>query len=102
MSQQYKIWLHDVGFVDIQETIIRVPANPWPDNEDLKQVGQWTLADAVQGIEGLSLRILGKGLGMPVSDILQLSAQVKKDLSDRKHRFSWTLYVTRSTHESTD
>lgn len=88
---KYKQWLHEVGFVDIKETIIRAPANPWPDDADLKNVGKWTLADAIQGIEAMSLRVLGNGLEMSVPEILQLVAQVKKDLSDTRHRFYWTM-----------
>lgn len=71
--------------------MIRVPANPWPDDPELKTVGRWSLSGSIQGVEAVSLRILGKGLGMPVSEILQLVAQVKKDLSNRKHRFYWTM-----------
>ncbi|KAK6070845.1 methyltransferase domain-containing protein [Seiridium cupressi] len=91
--QYYKQWLQDVGFIDIKETIIQVPGNPWPDDADLKDVGKWALADTNQGIEGLSLRILANGLGMPVSEILQLVAQVKTDMSDTRHRFYWTMRV---------
>lgn len=89
--QHYKQWLHEIGFVDIREVIIHVPANPWPVDKDMKDVGTWTLAGAMQGIEGMSLRILGNGLGMVVPEIRQLVAQVKKDLSDRRHRFYWTM-----------
>ncbi|KAH6657408.1 S-adenosyl-L-methionine-dependent methyltransferase [Truncatella angustata] len=93
VPSSYKEWLQEVGFVDIKETIIRAPSNPWHEDADLRDVGQWTLANSVQVVEGLSLRILGNGLGMSVPEILQLSAQVKKDLSDRRHRFWWTFRV---------
>ncbi|KAK6214103.1 hypothetical protein LQW54_004705 [Pestalotiopsis sp. IQ-011] len=92
-TQHYKNWLVEVGFTDVKEVVIRVPANPWPDDPELKNVGRWSLSGSIQGVEAVSLRILGKGLGMPVSEILQLVAQVKKDLSNRKHRFYWTMRV---------
>jgi hypothetical protein len=90
VAQKYKHWLKEQGFVDVTEKVIFAPGNTWP-NEDaaLQNIGKWMSATALQGIEGLSLRILHQGLGMPIEDIHELVAQVKKDILNRNIHFFW-------------
>ncbi|KAI0130469.1 S-adenosyl-L-methionine-dependent methyltransferase [Xylariales sp. AK1849] len=93
VAQKYKEWLMEAGFVNVTERIIQVPGNTWPGDLRLKSMGQWTLADALQGIEGVSLKILQNGIHMSLKDIQTLVTQVKKDINDKKHRFYWICRV---------
>ncbi|KAH8681992.1 S-adenosyl-L-methionine-dependent methyltransferase [Xylariales sp. PMI_506] len=74
-----KLWLTEAGFVNVAEKIIRMLGNPWPDDPRLKAQGAC-----------LSLRILGRGLGMEIKDIEDLIIQVRADVSNRNLHFYWT------------
>jgi hypothetical protein len=90
VASKYKEWLEEVGFVNVKETVIQVPANTWPENPKLKSNGSWLLATQLQGFEAFSLRIMHHGLGMSQEEIEPLVAQIKHDVYNKRHRFSWT------------
>lgn len=77
---------------------MQIPANTWPDDLRQKNNGSWALAVQLQGLEAISLRVLHHGLGMSVRDIELLVAQAKQDINNKKHRFSWTLWVSPTDH----
>ncbi|KAK5073459.1 hypothetical protein LTR51_004038 [Lithohypha guttulata] len=61
--------MEEVGFVDVQGYICKIPIGSWPKNKHLKRVGALELVNMVDGIEGLSLRLLSKVLGMRPEDV---------------------------------
>lgn len=89
VAQKYHLWLAQAGFVDVQEKIILGPGSTWPEDLILKNQGKWMSATALQGIEGLSLKILHHGLGMPIEEVNQLVAQVRKDIENKDIHFYW-------------
>ena len=47
--------LHMAGFIDIQETRIRIPLNSWPNDPHEKEIGRWYNLGLTEGLEALSL-----------------------------------------------
>ncbi|KAH8649020.1 S-adenosyl-L-methionine-dependent methyltransferase [Xylariales sp. PMI_506] len=90
---KYKEWLEEIGFINVRETIILCPGNPWPEDPKLKEMGRYLESDFHDGVEGISLRILQKGLGMTLEEVLELVGKVKKDLIDPNIHFHWPWYV---------
>lgn len=52
----YKRWMQAAGFVDVIETIYKVPSSPWPKDRKLKQIGALELANFDRGMEAFTLR----------------------------------------------
>lgn len=90
MAQKYHLWLTQAGFIDVQEKLILAPGSTWPTDARQKNQGKWMSATALQGIEGLSLKILHHGLGMPMEEVNQLVVQVRKDIDNKNIHFYWT------------
>jgi hypothetical protein len=53
---RYKRWMEAAGFVDVVETIYKVPSSPWPKNQKLKEIGALELANFDRGMEAFTLR----------------------------------------------
>ena len=38
-TKEYKGWMEEIGFVDVQEKPLRWPVNTWPKDPHLKKLG---------------------------------------------------------------
>ena len=47
--------LQAAGFIDIQETVIRAPYNPWPADPHQKEIGRWYNLGITEGLEAMSM-----------------------------------------------
>ncbi|KAF3025221.1 hypothetical protein E8E15_004592 [Penicillium rubens] len=34
-------WMREIGFVDVESRLFKIPMNPWPEDEKLKAIGTW-------------------------------------------------------------
>ena len=92
-TPQIKAMMEAAGFVDIQEYILKLPIGPWPKNKQLKRVGAFELVNMVDGIEGLTMRIFSKALGMPVEEIQLLLMEVRKEAKNSRVHSYYPFYV---------
>lgn len=81
------------GFVDVEEHVVKLPIGPWPKNKQLKKVGAFELVNFIHGIEGLTMRIFSKGLGMPVEEIQLLLMEVRKEAENSKIHSYYPFYI---------
>ena len=56
-------WYQEVGFVDVRESIFKIPLGTWPADPRLKQAGMFWQHSLVDGIGGLSRRLFNVALG---------------------------------------
>ncbi|KAF8859149.1 hypothetical protein BDZ45DRAFT_689445 [Acephala macrosclerotiorum] len=56
----YKRWMQEVGFEDVAEKTFYWPTNAWVKGRYFKQVVAFFQADIPNGIEGMSLKVMGK------------------------------------------
>lgn len=86
VTKKYKQMLMEVGFVDVQEQLIQLPIGPWPTDKKQKKMGEYGLANGLDGVEGVSMKFLVQGLGMSVEDVQQLLTQVRESFLDSNNK----------------
>jgi SAM-dependent methyltransferase len=74
--------MREAGFVDVQVKQIKMPIGKWPKNPLLKKVGLYLLAVILDGLEGISLGPLCRGLGWQKQEVDVLLAEVRTDLKN--------------------
>jgi hypothetical protein len=77
----YKRWMQEIGFEDVVEKSFYWPTNGWAKGRHYKQIGALFQADMLNGIEGMSLKIIGQ-LGWTPDAIREFIVGVRKDLCD--------------------
>jgi hypothetical protein len=75
--------MQDVGFVDVQQCNFAWPTNTWPKDKFMEQLGLRTRISCTDGMEGLCLALLMRGLGWTKEEVDVFVALVKKDFEDR-------------------
>lgn len=75
--------MQDMGFVDVQQRNFAWPTNSWPKNKLMKELGVRTRISCTDGMEGLSLALLMRGLRWSKEEVDVFVALVKKDFNDR-------------------
>lgn len=65
-AEKYKQYMLDAGFEDVQEANLAWASNTWPRGKHHKLIGQWNHQNYLDGIEGFTMRVLNKGLGITV------------------------------------
>jgi hypothetical protein len=78
-----KQYMINVGFEDVQEVNLTWPTNTWPRGKHHKLLGAWNNQNYLDGIQGFTMRLLNKALGMTTDEIEVLLAGAKKCLQDR-------------------
>ncbi len=64
LQKQYVI---DAGFENVVEQRHKMPVGPWSSDPKLKEIGRWHLLECFQGIEGWSMALLTRVMGvMPI------------------------------------
>lgn len=56
--------MRDVGFVDVVEKRTTWPIGAWAKGEKMKRLRAWCEEDMVMGLQGLSMAVFSRGLGM--------------------------------------
>lgn len=84
-NQQTRQMLEATGFVDVSEQVIKVPLNPWPTDQHLKEIGRWYNLGLVQGLEALSLGPFTRMFRWSKEDVDRIIAAAKRDICSKKH-----------------
>ncbi|KAL2165080.1 hypothetical protein VTH06DRAFT_376 [Thermothelomyces fergusii] len=75
-------WARAAGFAGVAARRHRVPIGAWPRDPLLKEVGAWNLAQVLNGLDGLSMRLYTTVLGWAEDEVWALLERVRKDLAD--------------------
>ena len=79
------------GFVDIKQIFLKSPSNPWPKDRLLKEVGKFQLLAHLEGLEGVSLGLLTRGLGWKFEEVKILMAKCRNEVRSRSiHSYQTT------------
>lgn len=77
--------LQQAGFIDIQETVIRVPYNSWPNDPHQKDIGRWYNLGITEGLDALTYapltRVYQWDLNAHVKPLLD---NVRREICNRK------------------
>ncbi|KAF2401850.1 LaeA-like protein [Trichodelitschia bisporula] len=84
-QQNTRQMLQAAGFIDIRETIIRAPINPWSADQHQKAIGRWYNLGLTDGLEALSLAPLTRVYRWDADQhIRPLLSQVKEEINKSK------------------
>jgi hypothetical protein len=78
--------MSNCGFVDIDEEVIRLPLNEWPEDEREKFIGRWYNLGLCQGLEALMLGPLTRAYEWPLENVKQMLMMVKPQICSRRVR----------------
>ena len=76
--------LSDAGFVDIQETIVRIPYNPWSTQRQQKEIGSWYSLALDEGLPALCMAPYYRILGWDKHTIEVMLRPVKQEIMNKK------------------
>lgn len=79
----YKKWFENAGFVGINQTTFKSATNPWPKSKLLKEAGKFQLLAHVEGLEGVSIGLMTRGLGWKADEVKVLMARLRPELRSR-------------------
>ncbi|KAE8443785.1 hypothetical protein EG329_001379 [Mollisiaceae sp. DMI_Dod_QoI] len=82
-TKQYKPWMEEIGFVDVEEKLLHFPINTWPRDLHLKKLGLWFQHDLLEGLNS-TRAILTRGLGWSNEEVEVFLVNVRKDINNRK------------------
>lgn len=72
IHEQIKGYMEDAGFDEIVETVYKWPVGPWSQDPHMKHVGMWNLLHWQEGIEGWSVALLTRVLGVSLHIAVRL------------------------------
>lgn len=77
--------LQQAGFIDIQETVIRVPYNSWPNDPHQKDIGRWYNLGITEGLEALTFAPLSRVYQWdPNTTVRPVLEAVRREICNRK------------------
>ncbi|TVY88308.1 Secondary metabolism regulator [Lachnellula willkommii] len=82
-SGDYGRLLEEAGFVDVVESHFQWPTNTWPKGERMKLLGRYWQEDLLMGLESVSMAVLTRGAGFTMEQVLELTAEVRKDVANK-------------------
>ena len=59
----------EAGFVDVHETVFKIPLNGWPKDTRLKHVGMLWQRNLLDGLSGFSLGMFSRFMGKTAEEI---------------------------------
>lgn len=82
------------GFVDIQEQVIPIPVNSWPNDPRQKDIGRWYNVGFAQGLESMSLAPLTRMYNWEPAAVVNLCSEVKQEIGSKRFRAYCNMLVS--------
>lgn len=92
-NTETKAMLERTGFVEIQEQVIKVPLNPWPNDPHLKDIGRWYNLGLTQGLEAFTLGPMTRMSNWTKEDVDRLVAEAKRDICSKKFHTYCNMHI---------
>ena len=83
LHTEYMAMFELAGFVDVRQVILKSPTNPWPKDKYLKEVGKFQMLAHLEGLEGISIGLMTRGLKWKPEEVKILIAKLRGELQDR-------------------
>jgi hypothetical protein len=85
--------LKEAGFVNVEEKAFKVPIGPWAKNKTLRLIGVYLKTVLFEGLQGISLGPLTRGLGWTKEEVEVLLIDVRKCLADSSQHMYYTFHT---------
>ncbi|KAI3552625.1 methyltransferase domain-containing protein [Colletotrichum filicis] len=79
IAATFKQLVEDAGFVDVVEKREKWPFNPWPKDEKLKDLGSWSQASTMMGVEAISMAVFTRVLDWSPEETRVFCAEVRNE-----------------------
>ncbi|KAL1970966.1 hypothetical protein VTN77DRAFT_2800 [Rasamsonia byssochlamydoides] len=89
----WKAKMENAGFVDVKETIFKLPIGPWPKDPKLKELGRYQQVQAIQATESYAPALFSRVLGWNSLEIDVLVAKVRNELKDPSVHMYFRVYI---------
>ena len=66
INELAKGYIEAAGFENVTEKAFKWPIGPWSSNPHLKQIGLWNLLQHEEGIEGWTMALLTRVMGVSI------------------------------------
>jgi hypothetical protein len=83
-APHYSEWFQEAGFVDVVERQFSWPSNTWPKGKKQKLMGMTMLANALEGLNGVSMAVLSRAFGWSAKEVEEYLVDVRRDMEDSK------------------
>lgn len=101
VGPEIKDWMREVGFVDIHETVFKIPVNGWPKEMRLKHVGMMWQRNLLEGLSGFSLGMFHRFLNKTVEEIeASASTMPGCEVTDTAISSPWWTYANACSTET--
>ncbi|KAJ6160954.1 hypothetical protein N7470_004350 [Penicillium chermesinum] len=85
-------WMKEIGFVDVQQKIYKIPINAWPTDEKLRNIGRWNENNWLEALSGWSYKpFLSLGWSKPEIEVFLVD--VRKSIQDRNVHSYFDFYL---------
>lgn len=92
IAHRIEQWMKDVGFVDVEQRVSKVPTNPWPQDEKLKTIGAWSERNWLDALSGWTYKPFLE-LGWSKPEIEVFLVDVRRSIQDRSVHAYMNFYV---------
>jgi hypothetical protein len=82
--KKYKEYLEEAGFEDVVEKKYEWPVGTWASGKRAKTLGMWYREDLLSGLQGFTMALLTRALGMSTAEVELLLAGVREDIRSNK------------------
>lgn len=83
--------MEDAGFVDVKIESYKWPINEWPKDPHYKEIGAWTHANFMEGLEAWTLAPYTRALNWTNEEVLVFMAEVRNNLRNRNIHAYWPM-----------
>ncbi|KAH0538930.1 hypothetical protein FGG08_004521 [Glutinoglossum americanum] len=91
----YKTWMEEAGFVDVQEFRAKWPQNGWAKDRKFKELGQWNQVNLEEGLHGFTMALFTRVHGWSKEQVEEFLPRVRSDIRNRKIHAYWQTYGNR-------
>jgi hypothetical protein len=89
LAPQYKAMFEEAGFEDVTLKMFKWPSNIWPRDKKFKNMGRWNFANIDGNLEGLTLALFTRGLGLTKEETMSFCAGARKEIRDVNIHAYW-------------
>ncbi|KAI3549743.1 hypothetical protein CABS03_08068 [Colletotrichum abscissum] len=84
--------MEEVGFVDVTIETYKWPINEWPKDPHYKEIGTWTHANFMEGLEAWTLAPYTRALNWTKEEVFVFLTEVRSNLKNRNIHAYWPIY----------
>ncbi|KAI3540788.1 methyltransferase domain-containing protein [Colletotrichum filicis] len=89
ITNQFPAMMEEVGFEEVTRIPVKFPCSPWPKDEKLKELGEWSRAMMLPGLEGMTLGPFTRFMGWSAEETMVFCAELRKDLMNPDIHAYW-------------